>query len=36
MAVGWEEAKRLAEQEGLAVWLVSPKGEVWKSSRSAK
>jgi thiamine biosynthesis lipoprotein len=36
MAVGWEEAKHLAEQEGLAVWLVSPRGEVWKSSRSAK
>lgn len=36
LAVGWDEAKRLAEQEGLAVWLVSPKGEVWKSSRSAK
>ena len=36
MAVGWEEAKRLTEQEGLAVWLVSPQGEVWKSSRSAK
>ena len=36
LAVGWDEAKRLAEQEGLAVWLVSPTGEVWKSSRSGK
>jgi NosR/NirI family nitrous oxide reductase transcriptional regulator len=36
MALGWEEAKRVAEQEGLAVWLVSPRGEVWKSSRSEK
>ena len=36
MAVGWDEAKRLAEAEGLAVWLVSPTGEVWKSSRSGR
>jgi NosR/NirI family nitrous oxide reductase transcriptional regulator len=36
MAAGWDEAQRLAEREGLAVWLVSPKGEVWKSSRSGK
>jgi thiamine biosynthesis lipoprotein len=36
LAVGWEEAQRLAEQEGLAIWLVSPAGEVWKSSRAEK
>jgi hypothetical protein len=36
MAVGWDEAKRLSEEEGLAVWLISPSGEVWKSSRSGK
>ena len=36
MAVGWDEAKRLAEQEDLSVWLVSPKGEVWKSPRCGK
>jgi thiamine biosynthesis lipoprotein ApbE len=31
MAVGWKDAQALAEREGLAVMLVGPKGETWKS-----
>lgn len=31
MAVGFEEAKKLADKEGLAVILVAPDGTVWKS-----
>jgi len=33
MAVGWKDAQALAEREGLAVMLVGPKGETWKSSK---
>jgi thiamine biosynthesis lipoprotein len=31
MAIGWKDAQALAEREGLAVMLVGPKGETWKS-----
>lgn len=31
MAAGWKDAQVIAEREGLAVMLVGPKGEVWKS-----
>jgi thiamine biosynthesis lipoprotein len=33
MAIGWKDAQALAEREGLAVMLVGPKGETWKSSK---
>jgi len=32
MAAGWKEAQAMAERESLAVMLVGPKGETWKSS----
>ncbi|MEY4403475.1 MAG: hypothetical protein RIR91_1510 [Verrucomicrobiota bacterium] len=32
MAAGWKEAQAIAEREALAVLLVGPKGETWKSS----
>jgi len=32
MAVGWADAQAIAEREHLAVMLVGPKGEVWKST----
>ena len=31
MASGWKDAQAIAEREGLAVMLVGPKGETWKS-----
>ncbi|MEY3529268.1 MAG: Thiamine biosynthesis lipoprotein ApbE precursor [Verrucomicrobiota bacterium] len=31
MAAGWKDAQAIADREGLAVMLVGPKGEVWKS-----
>jgi hypothetical protein len=33
MASGWKDAQALSEREGLAVMLVGPKGETWKSSK---
>ena len=32
MASGWTEAQAIAERERLAVMLVGPKGETWKSA----
>ncbi len=32
MASGWKDAQAIAEREHLAVLLVGPKGESWKSS----
>lgn len=31
MAAGWKDAQAIAEREALAVMLVGPKGETWKS-----
>lgn len=31
MAAGWKDAQAIADREGLAVMLVGPKGETWKS-----
>ena len=32
MASGWTDAQAIAEREHLAVMLVDPKGETWKST----
>ena len=34
MTAGWDDAKIIAEREGLAVWLINAKGEIWKSSKA--